>query len=62
MEYLVFFKIGLGLTGALTASIYLWSKRGSNKIEKPIKTKDGDYLIAVPDDIEGIDYDNQIKL
>jgi hypothetical protein len=59
MEYLVFLKLGLGLMGALSVSIYLWSKRGGNKIEKPIKTKDGDYLLNKPDEMdEAIKYDD----
>ena len=62
MEYLLFLKIGIGLIGALVASIYIWSKRGSNKIEKPIKTEDGDYLITAPDDLEGITFDDKIKI
>jgi hypothetical protein len=62
MEYLLFLKIGLGLIGALVASIYIWSKRGDNKIERPIKTEDGDYLITAPNDLEGINFDDKIKI
>lgn len=62
MEYLLFLKIGIGLLGALAASIYIWSKNGANKIERPIKTEDGDYLISAPNDLEGINFDDKIKI
>jgi hypothetical protein len=60
MEYLVFWKIGLGLVGALSAAIYLWSKSGSDTIEKPVETQDGDYVINKPENVEEISYDNEI--
>jgi hypothetical protein len=62
MEYLLFLKIGIGLIGALAASIYIWSKNGSTTIQKPIKTENGDYLINTPDDLEGITFDDKIKI
>ena len=52
MEHYVFLKYSLGLLGALGASIYIWSRRGVIKIEKPLKTEGGDFLISKPDDIE----------
>jgi hypothetical protein len=52
MEYFVFLKYSLGLIGALSAAIYIWSRRGTDKIEKPIKTEDGNFVITKPEDIE----------
>lgn len=60
MEYLLFWKIGLGLAGALSAAIYLWTKNGSTTIEKPIETQDGDYAINKPENEDGINYDTKI--
>lgn len=62
MEYLLFLKLGIGLMGALAASIYLWSKKGSKTVQKPIKTEEGDYLINAPDDLEGLTFDDKIKI
>ena len=62
MEYLLFWKIGLGLVGALSAAIYLWTKNGGSTIEKPSETNEGDYLINKPENEDGISYDTKITM
>lgn len=62
MEYLVFLKIGLGLVGALSAAIYLWSKNSKDTIERPIETDEGDFLIKKPENAEELPHDDQVKL
>ena len=63
MEYLVFLKISLGLIGALSASLYFWYKIKSQGIKKPIKTKDGNYLVKKEKEFEKeVNYDTKIKI
>ena len=63
MEYLVFLKISLGLIGALSASLYFWYKTKGNRIKKPIKTKDGNYIIENEKDLEKeVNYDAKITI
>lgn len=57
MEYLIFLKYGGGLILAIAASLYFWSKGFSNKIEKPIKTEEGDFLVTKFGELEGIESD-----
>ena len=63
MEYLVFLKISLGLIGALSASLYFWHKTKGNRIKKPIKTKDGNYIIENNKELEKeVNYDAKIEI
>jgi len=63
MEYLVFLKISLGLIGALSASLYFWYKRKSGGIKKPIKTKDGNYLVKNEKEFEKeVNYDTKVTI
>jgi hypothetical protein len=64
VQYLVFLEhVGSGLVGALTASLYFWSKRKGDSIKKPIKTKDGNYLVENEKDLEkDVNYDAKIEI
>jgi len=62
MEYLLFLKYGGGLVLAIAASLYFWSKGFSKKIEKPIKTEEGDFLVAKLGELEGIESDGVIVI
>lgn len=56
MEYLVFLKVSLGLIGAITASLIIWSRNKSKGLKKPLETEDG-YLVENDSDLEGIESD-----
>lgn len=63
IEYLVFLAKGLGLIGALTASLYFSFKKKTTKIQKPIKTKDGNFLIENNKELEKeVNYDAKIEI
>lgn len=64
VQYLVFLEhVGSGLVGALTASLYFWFKDKSKGIKKPIKTKDGNYLVENEKDLEkDVNYDAKIDI
>ena len=63
VEYLVFLAKGLGLIGALTASLYFSFKKKTGKIQKPIKTKDGNFLIENNKELEKeVNYDAKIEI
>jgi hypothetical protein len=60
MDYLLFLKIGGGLLGALTASIFYWCKGYSKDIEKPFENSDGNFLISKVGELEGMESDGVI--
>ena len=64
VQYLVFLEhVGSGLVGALTASLYFWFKDKTKGIQKPIKTKDGNYLVENEKEFEkNVNYDAKIDI
>lgn len=61
MEYLVFLKVGIGLIGAITASLIIWSRNKSKSLKKPLETEDG-YLVENDSDLEGIESDGVLVI
>jgi hypothetical protein len=62
MEYIIFLKLGLGLSGAILAALIIWYRKGGNKIERPLQDGEGNYLVAKPENTTGIVYDEEITL
>jgi len=60
MDYLLFLKLGGGLFGAVSASLFFWSKGYSNKIEKPDEDLDGNFFISKVAELEGLQSDSVI--
>ena len=62
MEYIIFLKLGLGLSGAILAALIIWYRKGGTKIERPLEDSNGNYLIEKPENTNGIVYDEEVTL
>lgn len=63
VEYLVFLGKGLGLIGAISAALYLWHKNKADKIKKPIKTENGNYLVENENNLDKeVNHDAKLKI
>jgi hypothetical protein len=60
MDYLLFLKLGGGLLGAVSASVFFWCKGYSRDIEKPIEDAEGNFLISKVGELEGLESDGVI--
>lgn len=60
MDYLLFLKLGGGLLGAISASVFFWCKGYSRNIEKPTEDAEGNFLISKVSELEGIQSDGVI--
>jgi hypothetical protein len=60
MDYLLFLKLGGGLLGAISASVFFWCKGYSKEIEKPIEDAEGNFLISKVGELEGMQSDGVI--
>ena len=60
MDYLLFLKLGSGLFGAISASVFFWCKGHSRNIEKPTENAEGNFLISKVGELEGIESDGVI--
>lgn len=60
MDYLLFLKLGGGLLGAISASVFFWCKGYSRDIEKPTEDADGNFLISKVGELEGLESDGVI--
>jgi len=61
MEYIVFIERGVWF--AICVAIYIWRKKGDQKIDIPKELEDGKFAIPKPEDefMEGVEYD-EIKI
>ena len=60
MDYLLFLKLGGGLLGAISASVFFWCKGYSRNIEKPTEDEQGNFLISKVGQLEGLQSDGVI--
>ena len=60
MDYLFFLKLGGGLLGAISASVFFWCKGYSKDIEKPTEDEQGNFLISKVGELEGLQSDGVI--
>ena len=60
MDYLLFLKLGGGLLGAISASVFFWCKGYSKDIEKPIEDAEGNFLISKVGELEGLQSDGVV--
>jgi hypothetical protein len=60
MDYLFFLKLGGGLLGAISASVFFWCKGYSRNIEKPTEDAEGNFLISKVGELEGLQSDGEI--
>jgi len=61
MEYIVFIERGVWF--AICVAIYIWRKKGDQKIDIPKELEDGKFAIPKPEEefMEGVEYD-EIKI